>query len=210
MSDLNSIIRKYKRHNGEERFKTLLNVLHQKGIPRDIIEDICKSKHCRNKYHIGMFYLLGGRLLEASYYFQLHLLNNKDDKEVWVKLQYTSAKRGDLWTSSEAIKEICRLGNDNDINRAIAIHNLASGYIYKAEKAALLINNNNIDNFTIMIVLEVALTSRNWILISRVFSTEIGKQFLTEFNPLDNKIAKQICIERLINALKFRAVNYDG
>ncbi|MDD4402920.1 MAG: hypothetical protein PHI24_14010 [Desulfitobacteriaceae bacterium] len=211
MSDINSVIKKYQLYNGEKRFNKLFHAIHQAGIPRDIIEEICKSKHCRNKYHIGMFYLLGGRLLEACYYFKLHLENKNDDKEAWVKLQYTSAKRGDLRTSSEAIKEIIRLGNDIDVYRAIAIHNLASGYIYKAKDAALfLIKVKNPDSFTIMILLEVALTCKDWILISYVMRTIIGKQFLTKSSPLDNQITKQICIERLICLLKLRAEHYNG
>lgn len=210
MADLDSYIKDYFQHNGQERFEKVYNELQKLGTPREILETICNSKHSRNKYHLGMFNYLGGRLLESSYYLKLYLEVNTEDLDAWIMLQYVSAKRGDLYMSSHSIKEIIRLGKDQEKYRAVAIHNMACRRISEAREAALFLTTTPYDNFTIQVVLEVALYTEDVFLISWAMNTKIGKKVILNSRQCDLNIIKTILIKKLISLFQGKMGNLYG
>lgn len=205
---MNDLIKKYLNHNSRTRFHKLFNELIEVGVSRDTLEKLCTSKRIKNMYHLGMFYFIGGRLLEASYYFEIYLKDNPNDIEALVQLQFVAAKRGDLKLSSNLIQQIVLTGRQKELQIAIALHSLASGHRDRAGKAAQMLfeleksNLNNLDDFTLMTIYEVGLTTKDYDVLKKLISFEKGRTYLKQINSMDQSIIKQVFIDRLLLLLR--------
>lgn len=199
---LNKKIDKYLINKSQKNFLRLKLEFFKTGAPRWKIEKLIDSNESISNEHLGFFYLWSERLLEASFYFQKHLEANKDDCDIWINLQYISAKRGDIHTSSRALKEINCLGKDYQIYRGLIIHNMASGFIDTAVKYAReLIKTENKEEFNISILYELAIMAKEWDFISWIIKFPKGKWLLENCGKRDVNTLKNIIINKLIQYL---------
>lgn len=201
-------MRKYYQHNGEGRFKKLHNELIELNIPKDILEEICKeiciSRYTKNKYHLGMFYLLGNKLLLACHYFKLYVNENPDDRIAWINYQFASLRRGDISTSAKALNNLIRIeASEKEIRIALAMHNIASGRDLELASriAEELIKVKPLDNFILMVIFEVAMSSRNYKVISGLMNVKEGIRYIEQSSNQDKILIRNILIERILYSL---------
>lgn len=203
--ELNSMIEKYLNCNNQRHFEEVKQALveyKEYDIPMFAVENLCTSKHSNNPYHLGFFHLLSKRLLEANYYFKKNLEKFPNDSDSWILLQYVSAKQGDIQTSIDAIKKIDCYCKDFEKYRALVIHYMAIGNIPNASNiATYLINTNNRDYFTLLVIYEICLLSKQWDFISYLLNCKIGRDLLKIANERKSKILRKIVISKILNML---------
>ncbi|WP_408956124.1 hypothetical protein [Natroniella sp. ANB-PHB2] len=199
---LNQKIDKYLINKSQNNFLELKREFIRYKFPKWKIEKLIESNKLIPNKHLGFFYLWAERLLEASFYFEKHLEGNQDDCHIWINLQHISSKRGDLHTSSKALKEINRLGEDYQVYRGLVIHNMASGFINRAVKYAReLIRTENKEKINISIFYELAIMSEEWEFISWIIKFPKGKRLLKNCGKRDVNTLKNITINKLIEYL---------
>lgn len=199
---LNKEINKYLNNKSQNNFFNLRKELIKYKFPKWKIEKLIDLKENIPFMHLAYFYLWSERLLEASFYFKKYLDDNIDDCQVWIELQYISAKRGDLHTSSKALEQITRLGKDYQIYRGHVIHNLARGAVDIAVKYAKKLTETGIkDNFNLLILYEIAIVAKKWEFISWIIKSRKGKEILKNSSKRDISRLKNIIINKLLQYL---------
>ncbi|EJQ21172.1 hypothetical protein IE5_02220 [Bacillus cereus BAG3X2-2] len=203
---LESAMKKYLSDNSEARFSKLFNMLIHVADSTCYLEKLCTSRKTKNLFHMAKFYQLGNRLHEATFFLEKHFNSNRNDANTLLELQYIYAQRGDYNSSRKLILQM----NEIEIGevlylRTVLIHFLAFGtrdqVIHISEEIG---KHNNLDNFTLRILFEALMVTRNTNIINILKKYRDGRKILQNASPRDTAYIKSLlmgnfsCVLQLI------------
>lgn len=203
---VSEIIGQYIISPNSEKFSKISYLFQNGKIPIEGIEKLVEIRGSSiPAEHIGLFYRLIGRNLEAIYYLSKHLEEHPDDISAWINYQYISAQRGDIFSSRNALIRISDIGKDIDIYRSEVIHLILIGHISDAvNMAKYLVGIKIKDDITVSIIFELCIMSEEWFFIPWLTDIDFGRKLLSNEHGFMPAKVRKLAVERLIVCLQHR------
>jgi hypothetical protein len=139
---------------------------------------VCDSDPLYYK-HLGLILLAANRLVEASFYINLHLENNVDDAESYLYLSEIAARRNHIGVMQYCIGELKKLNLPTQLIKIEELKlDLMCGWVKEALAIALDIYQQMNETKDIYLLITVICRSESYVLLSKLSDREVFKTCL--------------------------------
>jgi len=185
------------------QFRALIQELFREKIDLDLLKPLCLRPQLYNNCHMGEFFFIRGRLLEANFFFSQYLKQFPNDILIWQRKLYVSAKSGAINSAYDALIKIKAIGSELEYIKSLAMYLMAIGNNESLKRVGQLLMRFDNDRLCAEIIFDIGIITHDWFLVRGALNASNNTVF-SRLHAGNEMIMKTILLHRLGEILTTR------